>query len=495
MYRAMRHAIARLMNAVMTAIHTNSLIRWESWPISQTPQDYISTQCPSLRDVSVSYPNLSRFARTERTYRERGTFDLERPLMIPSPLPTFTNLRVLQLYGLSGDLNTLGAAIASTLHQSMHLQELGLSLSAECEWSYMHKDGTASPLSYYSFLNFLTLLIELYKSSGARPLRLKSLKLGYGVLLNDPDDADSLVSTTPISDLTDLSLLEELFLDNDLDVGCAISSRQDLGRVAWHKITSTSMPRLRRFSFTSLSERSRDWLGHIADSDFLNSLTLGVGTERLAYSFIRPEDGVIERVDSQSILRIGVFHEKTFFLKPYRHGLKANFPVRCQTLQLLKSHCIPADFAALGPCSWIRTLVVCFKKYLDIQALRKVVSLLPIVESLCIRIGTDYPLPNGGDETRHKGNAIKTPDGHLVDEQHYLRNIWRSKWGEIAAMIASSWKCPSKYLKVGHLAWRVLPRAKGASVSILESMDMWEEQAECPAVFQYNDPVRHDHVY
>ena len=421
---------------------------------------------------------------------------MERPHMLPSPLPAFKHLRTLHLYELCGDLGTLSETIASTLHQSQHCQEFALSLSAECERSYIDSGRGASARSYYTFLNFLTSVVEDYKASGAKPLRLKSLKLGYGVLLNDPDDTTNLVSKTPLSGLTDLSTLEELFLDNDLDVGCAIGNRNDLGRVAWRTVNSTSMARLRRFSFTSLSERSRDWLCNIADPEFLRSLELGVGTERLAYSFIRPEDGIIERVDSQSIpRRMSAFDEKTFFLKPYRHGLNANFPVKCRTLSLLKNHCIPSDFAALGSCSWIQTLVICLKKHVDTQGFKKIISLFPVVESLCIRIGIDHPLPSGGGETRHKGNVVRVGDGRIIDEQLYLHNFWRARWNEMAGIVASSRKCPAKYLKIGHLAWKVLPRAKGVSISTLEELDTWAEHAECPHVFQYNDPVRHDHIY
>ena len=408
--------------------------------------------------------------------------------MIPFPFSVFKHLRALHLYEISGDLLQWIKIISTTLQQSPFIQELGLSLSADCERSYYVRNDSSSTRDYYTVLNFFALLVEDFVTAKSTSLRLKSLKLGYGVLLNESEDPNSPILTTRLSDFTDLPLLEELFIDNDLDIGCSIHLRSDLGRVAWRSITSSSMPRLNRFTFTSLSERSRNWLCAIADPGFLGSLKLGIGTSRATYSYIRPDDGTVQRTN-----RMHLFNDKTFYLN--KQGHHENFPVRCQELLILQGNCALEDFNALKSCRWLKTLVVCFMKHAKALWFRNFLALLPALDNLWIRLGMDYPLPGGGEETRHRGNAIRLLDDKLVDEQIYLRGYWRSKWTDIAGLVAAHRNCPSRYLKIGHLTWRVLPREKGASVSILEPLDRWEDESECPEVFQYNDPVRRDRMY
>lgn len=153
---------------------------------------------------------------------------------------------------------------------------------------------------------------------------------------------------------------------------------------------------------------------------------MGIGTERLAYSYFDGE-GVVRRVPADNIQRrIGQFHSRTFFLQKFRQ--QENLPLKSSTILVLKP-CHRGDLAVLGGCPWIESLVICLQKQTSAPALRKIVPALPPTKHLWIRIGMDYPLIKAQDEANHRGNAIRLRDGSLVDEQPYLYGMWRGKVG------------------------------------------------------------------
>lgn len=449
----------------------------------------LEERCPSLRDVSIVYPNLAKFSRTERFYRNgKSAFDDEKPKMMPLPIPEMQNLRKLYLYEITGDLDVWIPKIATMLGKSRFLEELGLSLSAECERQHALAGKSRE------FLNFFPSLVERYRDQGDDPLRLRVLKMGYGVLLNTPkgalQDGDS-EEDEYLSSLIHRAYLEELYVDNDLDVGCPLKIRTSVGRLAWSWIKPSFFPNLKRFTFTSLSVRSQSWLGKHPDPTFADSLIMGIGTEKLAFSYI-DDDGSVQSVRNNNIHRhIGQVAERTFFLHKYRNH--PNLPLKSSVVSILKP--CHKDLVVIGSCSWIKTLCFCLQKQTTIPALKKIIQTLPTTEHLWIRIGMDYPLVDGQSEANHKGNAVRLKDGSLVDEQRHLHTTWRQKWTEMATTLSEARSCPTKYLKIGHLAWRVLPRPKGARKAVLELLDRWEDEAEGPDVFQYNDPVRRDHPY
>lgn len=454
----------------------------------------LEESCPALRDVSIVYPNLAKFARTERFYRNgASTFGKVKPQLILPPSPEFQNLRKLYLYEITGDLDVWIRKIATMLGKSPFLAELGLSLSAECERQYALENSTRK------FLSFFSRLVEKYKDQGDDPLKLRVLKLGYGVLLNathEPRQDGTAEPAEYLSDLTNLACLEELYFDNDLDIGCALSLRTMSGHIAWSTVNTPYLPNLKRFTFTSLSDRSHDWLDHHPNPYWVNDLAIGFGTESLAFSYVQPE-GTVRRVEPHLMARrLGRLSDRISFLR--NSPLSPNSPLKCSTVLILKP-CQRVDFGVLGRCPWIKTLALCFEKQSTPQTLRKTMQAgktsFPLTEHLWIRIGMDYPLLNWQDEASHKGNAIRLKDGELVDEQLYLHNFWREKWAEMAQVVAESRSCPTKYLKVGHRAWRVVVRSAGSKPSILEPVDRWDDEAEGPEEFRYNDPVRRDRPY
>lgn len=378
------------------------------------------------------------------------------------------------------------------LGKSRFLEELGLSLSAECERQYALSGRSQT------FLDFFKTLVQRYRDQGDDPLRLRLLKLGYGVLLSTthgPRSYGSLEQAEYLSDLVDRAVLEELYIDNDLDIGCPLNIRKTAGQISWSTVTPSFLPNIKRFTFTSISERSREWLLTNPDPTFVKGLTIGIGTERLAYSYVDGGTGVLQRVHANQVSRrTGQLGDRTFFLRSYRDH--PNMPIQSSTVLVLKP-CQLTDLSALAACTWVRSLVVCLQKQVSYQtpALRRVVASLPCTEHLWIRIGMDYPLANFQDTASHRGNAVRLDDGRLVDEQLYLHNSWRKKWAETAGVVAASPNCPTKYLKIGHLAWRVGPRGKGAKAAMLEPVDRWDDEAAGPEVFRYNDPVRRDRPY
>lgn len=436
------------------------------------------------------YPNLAKFPRTERFYRNgKSVFDDVKPKMIPLPAPELQHLRKLYLYEITGDLDVWIPKIATMLRKSRFLEELGLSLSADCERQHALAGKSKA------FLNFFPSLVERYQDQGDEPLRLRVLKMGYGVLLNTPHGDVQDHATEPeeyLSSLIHREYLEELYMDNDLDVGCPLKIRTSVGRIAWSWITPSFLPNLKRFTFTSLSVRSQAWLGKHPDPTFADGLAMGIGTEKLAFSYI-DDNGSLQSVRNNNIHRhIGQVAERTFFLHKYRNH--PNLPLKSSVVSILKP--CHKDLVVIGSCSWIKTLTICLQKQTTIPALKKITQTLPTTTgNLWIRIGMDFPLVDGQSEANHKGNAIRLKDGSLVDEQQYLHTTWRQKWTEMAATISEAKSCPTKYLKIGHLAWRVLPRPKGARKAVLEPLDRWEDEAEGPNVFHYNDPVRRDHPY
>lgn len=440
------------------------------------------------------YPNLAKFARTERFYRHgTSTFDEVKPKVILPPTPEFQNLRRLFLYEITGNLKVWIRKIATMLGKSRFLEELGLSLSAECSRQYNLEERTRD------FLSFFPRLVARYKDQGDDPLSLRVLKLGYGVLLNathEPRQDGTVEPAEYLSDLTNPICLEELYFDNDLDIGCSLSVRQTSGHIAWSTVTSSYLPNLKRFTFTSLSERSNGWVKDHPDPDWINQLAIGFGTESLAFSYVQGE-GMVRRVEPHMMPgRLGRLSDRMSFLR--YHPQSPNLPLKCSTILVLKP-CQRIDFGVLSQCPWVKTLVLCLEKHATLQVLRKTLQggrgNFPVTEHLWIRTGMDYPLLNRQDEASHKGNAVRLKDGELVDEQLYLHSFWREKWAEMAQAVAETRSCPTRYLKIGHLAWRILKRSTGTRPSVLEAVDRWDDEREGPDVFRYNDPVRRDRPY
>lgn len=440
------------------------------------------------------YPNLAKFAKTERFYRHgSSTFNEVKPKLILPPIPELQNLRKLYLYEITGNLDEWIRKVATMLGKSHFLEELGLSLSAECSKQY------SLELRTREFLSFFPRLVARYKDQGDDPLRLRVLKLGYGVLLNATHEPRSDGTVEPadyLSDLTNCAYLEELYFDNDLDVGCSLNLRKTSGHIAWTTVNSSYLPNLKRFTFTSLSERSRDWVHHHPDPDWVSGLTLGFGTESLAFSYVQSE-GMVRRVEPHLMVsRLGPLSDRISFLR--HHSQSSHLPVKCSTILILKS-CQRIDYGELHKCPWIKTLVLCLEKQSTVQSVCKMLSggrnNFPVTENLWIRIGMDYPLVNRQDEANHKGNAVRLKDGELVDEQLYLHNFWRDSWTEMAQAVAGSRSCPTRYLKIGHLAWRIVERRTGTRSSVLEAVDRWDDETKGPDVFRYNDPVRRDRPY
>lgn len=468
--------------------------RWENWPISQALLETLEESCSDLRDVLIVYPNLAKFAKTEKSYRHRtSTFDEVKPKLVLPPAPEFQNLRKLYLYEITGNLDVWIRKITTILGKSQFLEELGLSLSAECERQYALEDRTRN------FMSFFPRLVERYKDQGDDPLRLRVLKLGFGVLLNASHEPRQDGSTEPaeyLTDLTNCEFLEELYFDNDLDIGCTLSLRKASGHIAWSTVNSRHLPNLKRFTFTSLSERSRDWLNDHPDPYWINKLAIGFGTESLAFSYVEA-GGIVRRVEPHEMpRRLGRLSDRISFLR--HHPESSNSPLKCPKVLILKP-CQRIDFGVLSTCPWIKTLVLCLEKHATLPVLRKTLQggkgTFPVTEHLWIRIGMDYPLLNRQDEASHKGNAVRQKDGELVDEQLYLHNFWREHWAEMAQVVAESRSCPMKYLKIGHLAWRISKRITGTRPSVLEAVDRWDDETEGPDIFRYDDPVRRDRPY
>lgn len=379
------------------------------------------------------------------------------------------------------------------LGKSRFLEELGLSLSAECSKQYSLENRTRE------FLSFFPRLVARYEDQGDEPLRLRVLKLGYGVLLNATHEPRSDGTVDPaeyLSNLTDCAYLEELFFDNDLDIGCSLNLRNVSGHIAWTTVNPSYLPNLKRFTFTSLSERSRDWVHHHPNPYWVDKLSLGFGTESLAFSYVQSE-GMVRRVEPHLMVsRLGRLSDRISFLR--HHSNSPNLPIKCSTILLLKP-CQRIDYGELNNCPWIHTLVLCLEKQGTVQSVRKMLSggrkNFPVIEHLWIRIGMDYPLVNRQDEANHRGNAVRLKDGELVDEQLYLHDFWRTNWTEMAQAVAESKSCPTKYLKIGHLAWRIVERSAGTRPSVLEAVDRWDDETQGPDVFRYNDPVRRDRPY
>ncbi|KAJ4397844.1 hypothetical protein N0V93_002081 [Gnomoniopsis smithogilvyi] len=450
---------------------------WENWPISQSLLKALEDSCSGLRDVRIVYHNLAKFSSTESLSRNgTSTFDGVKPELIAPPPPAFQNMRKVYLYEITGNLDVWICKIAEILGKSRFLEELGLSLSAECERQYAREDWTQNSMSF--FLR----LVDRYREHGYDPLRLRVLKLGYGVLLNathEPRQDGTVEPAEYLSDLTNLTCLEELYFDNDLDIGCSMSLRQTTGHIAWSTVNSPYLPNLRRFTFTSLSERSRDWLSDHPDPNWINQLAIGFGTESLAFSYVEAE-GIVKLVEPHFLPgRLERLSDRMSFL---RHDPQSpNLPLKCSKILILKP-CQSLDFGALSKCPWITTLVLCLEKRATPQVLRRTLEgdkgKFPVTEHLWIRIGMDYPLLR-----------------RAVDEQRHLHNFWREIWAELAQVVAESSSCPTKYLKIGHMAWRIVKQNTRSRPSVLEAVDRWDDETEGPSIFRYDDPVRRDRPY
>lgn len=442
--------------------------------------------CPSLRDVAIVYPNLTKFAKTESLYRPAASTldDVKPPQIVPFSMPQFQNLRQLYLYEITGDLDIWVRKISTMLGKSRLLERLGLSLSAECERQYALAGKSRA------FLNFFRLLAERYRDQGDDPLRLRVLKLGYGVLLkttHGPRPGDSLEQAEYLSYLVDPVTLEELYIDNDLDNGWPLHIWPAARQVSWPTVTPSFLPNLKRFTFTSLSQRSREWLAAHPDPTFVNSLAMGIGVERFTYSHV-DDEGVVRKEQGPRLTSRDIIH---FLVGSEEYP---NPPLKSSTLQILKP-CHQCDLRPLSACTWIKTLVVCLEKRHGAYGFESMMEVLPKTEHLWIRIGMDYPLVNPRDEDSHRANAFRFRDGSVVDEQLHNHRCWRARWAEMALAVSKTATCPTRYLKIGHLAWRVAGQGEGGEAAVLEPMDRWDDEAEGPEVFRYNDPVRRDRPY
>lgn len=167
-------------------------------------------------------------------------------------LVPFSNLTSLRLYELGGILQETRSDLVRVLKRCTGLRELALAISMDTlkHYSMSHEQKED--------LGFLSELCSDYATLGGQPIHLKKLHLGLGILFSREDTPlMSCFTATPLRNLTILSALEEVHLENRtlfitkyeveaIPLYGYFADNED--GLAWRAFTVETTPRLRRLT-------------------------------------------------------------------------------------------------------------------------------------------------------------------------------------------------------------------------------------------------------
>lgn len=380
------------------------------------------------------------------------------------PFSGLTKLKIGEMYDLKSRLkHDWKADILRILLASPDLKELTLGFNDVCVTSLVN-DFT--PL----LAPFLRSLCEEYHAKGGKPLKLRALGLGLGVLLE---------STSYLSKLVDLEHLQELYVDNRGKIGrwghCEPDSRLEGDtKIAWDTFTQDSTPNLRQVKLASDVVDFKQLGGYLA------SLIASPIRTRIQNTQIRKRSGL-----SQVTLKLwDTSKEPLDYFAFTEDGVDGLFKVLANSVAPQANASTvggldPIWQAFFGLAASSSRLVVYTKRsrghdgIMHLGKLEAGLRTLPHVRDLVIAC----PLEFGG-LTMLRFPKLCYLSGEVTVEEDLRRCFMSGRWrGAVASRLARAGK-GLRTVKFGCVAWRVVRGGgdDGSEVTRLLSMDKYEQR-------------------
>ncbi|KLU90605.1 hypothetical protein MAPG_10457 [Magnaporthiopsis poae ATCC 64411] len=484
---------------------------WDGGILLQETQMTILLSCPRLESFVMLYESAempSRLTRTERSSRNRrrrdhatytgnrfdccyssddkGHVDVVQSALATAdmhhlvPFSSLTKLKIGDMYGLDsplvGDLDSRlkddwKADILRILLASPDLQELSLAFGDGCVKSL--DDRFATRLA-----PFLQSLCEEYHTQGGKPLKLRALGLGLGVLLKSASD---------LSKLVDLEHLQEVYIDNRGKMDGSGRCEPDGGwgintQIAWHTFSQDDTPNLRQVKLAS------DVVNFERLGGYLASLIASPIRTQIQNREIRKKSGL-----SQVILKLwDSRQEPAGHIEPTGHGAHTDDGAHFDdgvdglfTVLVPQGNATSADgldptwqaFFGLAASSSRLVVYTRFSSGRDVimnlAKLEAGLRTLPHVRDLVVACPLVWP----GLVSLHMPK-IRYLSGESVFDECYHQAITDPRWrGAVASRLARAGR-GLRTVKFGFMAWRVLRGggADGSEVTRLVSMDKYEQR-------------------
>ncbi|KAL2272038.1 hypothetical protein VTJ83DRAFT_1409 [Remersonia thermophila] len=227
--------------------------------------DAFRERCSGLKHLDITFcENMGGFLGHSDEALPEGTGEEERRLYGRPDLASFSGLRSLALRNLYQELDWWRDQIVTALRQSPDLQHLELSLGLWTVHLYQAENELAK------FEHWFDELCNAYTATGAKPLRLRSLRLGFATFPRRSESAEK---------LADLSCLEDLHITNEgtyfkgqIVIDMYNHEDEDSG-IAFDAFGPDRCPSLRRFSMAVYHRDVHDMLAQ-ADPAWLRNLAL-----------------------------------------------------------------------------------------------------------------------------------------------------------------------------------------------------------------------------
>ena len=211
-------------------------------------------QCPKIVSLTINHEldieeTLGTAFESDFDFGD-GIFEL-RESFATQDLSPFSNLRELRLGRIHGDLSHIRDDIVKVLLKSPNIRTLSLSLNPRTMFR-LHQENTLQAGA--SYLDFFPNLIDSYVAGNGKPLQLRTLELGLGVILWEEESEDP---ASYLADLTELELLEEVYMCNKGVETALIFMEPDM--IAWNTFIPEVCPKLSIVGFYGLTSSAEAW--------------------------------------------------------------------------------------------------------------------------------------------------------------------------------------------------------------------------------------------
>ncbi|EPE36538.1 RNI-like protein [Glarea lozoyensis ATCC 20868] len=225
------------------------MFRWAGLPLYSATVLTLQAKCLNIRTLVIRYCDLVENdlglldGLTVASYWDfddwdhHDAFSETRALFTTQNVPYFPNLTSLEIVGLHGNLEEARKDLVKLLLQSPRLRSLNLSICTDTIRRLQR--GTAGQRK--QCVEFLVYLIKDFAEAGGKPLQLKNLVLGVGVV--------PWKSEKSLHELVDLEYLEKVHIENNLSVFTLVKS---IHTIDWEIFTPDHTPKLRAFSVFEL---------------------------------------------------------------------------------------------------------------------------------------------------------------------------------------------------------------------------------------------------
>jgi hypothetical protein len=206
----------------------------------------LSRSCPSLHSLTIHHPDEIQNVISEEFDFNDGYHE-RKGLFNRHDLSGFSKMIDVEIFNIHSDLMNVKAALVQILLGSPNIRALSLSINSGTMEEHRSENTWDNELGYEGYLEFLCLD---YAKAGGKPLQLRKLVLGLGIVLWEPADH--------LEKLTDLTYLEDVYIVNR-NSGFGTHYIDEDDGVAWSLFTPTHCPNLSSFGFYAFTKSVTKW--------------------------------------------------------------------------------------------------------------------------------------------------------------------------------------------------------------------------------------------